>query len=569
LQARDSAQHRDLIASVRRVRNSVHGFLARFDPNDDPGADRLTPTVLLVFLAALSMSIWMWLRWKYQPMQDLGHHVALAAIVADYGRAHSLYTALYDPIDPIAANSLMYEVAGHLGRFIGVTAAVRACVVFYLVGFPLATLYALRVFGRSAWGAVLAVPMSYNMVFVAGFVNMLVAVPFMILSVALFYRALDLPNWKRTLSAAVAITLLFLAHAHLFLWTGFLLFLTTLALLLGETTRSGVSPRNRLHAVAIRAAVALSAVTPALVFLWLWYRRTFEDPQAIAHPEGATAGWHDHFGATFRTVRGAMDTLSASFDLFGSQNTAGFDDLRWLFLAIAVGVALTRLHRYRRPPVFELAFGLTAVSYFMLPTGLKSHDIVAERQVSVALWLLPAMASPVPAHVSRLGRWVAIALILAIAALMLRSWYGNLVHFEETEAIGLDWVMKGAPPRLRLHYVKLDTSSAYFAWSPFAHVEKIYMGDALGQTPDTSGILSTSAILYKKGVEIHRIGDHSPDWPNNTEIWQNFDLVLTRRWRPTRAQKDVAERRGKLLRKMGDWELWTSNEATPIESVPH
>jgi hypothetical protein len=560
---------RDVVARVARFRNSVLAFLARFDPNDDPGADRLTPIALLVLVGALSASTWMWLRWKYQPMQDLGHHVALSAIVADYGRPHSLYTALYDPIDPIAANSLMYEVAGHLGRLIGVTSAVRACVFFYLVGFPLATLYALRIFGRSAWGAVLAVPASYNMVFVAGFANMLFAVPFMILSIALFYRAVDEPTWKRTLGVAITVTLLFLAHAHVFLWTGFLLFLMTLAFLLGEWVRPGVTLRSRVRATLLRVAVAVSAVAPALFFLGLWYRRTFAEPGAYGHPEGAAAGWQDHFGATYRTVHAAMDTLSACFDLFGGQNTSGFDDLPWLFLAVAVGAALARMHRYRRPPVFELAFGLTAVSYFILPTGLKSHDVVAERQVSVALWLLPAMASPVPAHASRIGRWLTIALILSICALMFHSWHQNLVHFEETEAAGLDWVMKGAPPRQRLHYVKLDMASAYFAWNPFAHIEKIYMGDALGQTADTSGILSTSAILYKKGVEIHRVTDHSPDWPNNMEIWQNFDLVLTRRWHPTPAQEEAAERHGRRLQKMGDWELWQSNEATPIESSPH
>ena len=559
---------RDLIAAILRIRSAVLHFLARLDPNDDPDSDRLTPIALLVLFAALGMSSWMWLRWKYQPMQDFGHHVALAAIVADYGRPHSLYTALYDPIDPIAANSLLYEVAGHLGRLIGVTTAVRACVLFYLVAFPLTTLYALRVFGRSAWGAVLAVSASYNMVFVAGFANMLFAVPFMILSIVLFYRALEVPTWKGTLGAAITVTLLFLAHAHMFLWTGFLLFLMALGFLARELVRSGVSLRNRALAVAVRAAAALGAVTPALVLLALWYRRTFEEQQAYGHPEGATAGWHDHFGAVFRGVRVAMDTLSASFELFGGHNTADFDDLPWLFLAVVVGAALTRMHRYRRPPVLELAFGLTAVSYFVLPKGLKSHDVVAERQVSFALWLLPAMVSPVPAHVSRIGRWVAIALILLISARMLRSWHQNLVRFENNEAMGLEWVMKAAPPRQRLHYVKLDRNSAYFAWQPFVHVEKIYMGDGLGQTPDTSGLLSTSAILYKKGVEIHRIGNHSPDWPNNMEIWQNFNLVLTRRWYPTPEQKEAAERHGERLRKMGDWELWRSKEATPIESAP-
>jgi hypothetical protein len=69
-------------------------------------------------------------------------------------------------------------------------------------------------------------------------------------------------------------------------------------------------------------------------------------------------------------------------------------------------------------------------------------------------------------------------------------------------------------------------------------------------------------------VEIHLITDHSQNWHDNMEIWQNFDLVLTRRWHPTRVQIEAAKRHGSLLRQMGEWELWRSNEATSIEAAP-
>jgi len=564
LTERGKQRARAWMTGIRHARSAVLDFLARIDPNDDPEADRVTPAALVTLAAALGLSAWMLLRWKYQPMQDLGHHVAISAIVADYGRPHSLYTALYDPIDPIAANSLLYEVAGHLGRLIGVTVAVRVCILFYLIGFPLATLYALRVFGRSAWGAVVAVPVSYNMVYVAGFANMLFAVPFMILSIALFYRALDQPTWKRALGSAITVTLLFLAHAHMFLWTGFLLFLTTLFFLGREAGRPKVALRHRALAVAIRAAAAASAVTPALLLFGIWYLRTFEEKPG----EGNTAGWHDHFGASFMGIRISLERLSACLDLFGGTLDVGFDDLLYLALAVVVCVALSRLHRYRKPPLLEIAFGLTALSYFVLPSGLQGHDVLSQRQVAASLWFLPALVSPVPAQASRAARFVAIALILFVSARMLHTWHRALVQFETTEVQGLEWVMQAAPPRQRLHYVKLDSYSAYFAWLPLAHVEKIYMGDGLGHSADTSGILSTSAIRYKKGVEIHRVMDHSQDWPSNMEIWKNFDLVLTRRWHPTAAQQALAERRGELLRKMGDWELWRSKEATPIEADP-
>ncbi len=557
----------EFVARTLHARRVVLEFLARHDPNDDPDADRLTPLPLLAFAIALGISAWMFLRWKYQPMQDFGHHVALAAVVSDYGRPQSLYTSLYSPMDPLGANSLMPQVAGHLGRLIGVTNADRVCILLaYIVGLPLATLYAVRAFGRSPWAAVLAVPLSYNMIYVAGFGNLLFAAPIGILAIVFFYRALEAPTRRRAVGVAITLTLLFLAHVHLFLWIGFLLFLMTLVDLVRELSRSGASPKERARAVGVRVAMAFCAVLPSILIVARWYWRAFEEHQRFGHPEGATAGWKDHFGATFLGVRGALDILGPVLQLFeGKGNTDGFNDLLWLFVAVAVCAALSRMHRYRRPPVLELAFGLTALSYFVLPDSLKGHEIVTHRQVPIAQWLLPAMVSPVPAQVSRMARWVAIGLILFVTTRMLLTWHENLVKFETQEVAGLDWVMEGAPPRLRIQYVKLDVASAYFHWLPFAHVEKIYMGDGLGSSADTPGLLATSPIHFRPGLDVHYITRHSPDWPNDLEIWRNYDLVLTRRWHPTPALKAAAERHGELLRKKGDWELWRSREAIPIE----
>src|ERR1039457_4017261 len=136
-------------ARVGEIANAIERALAKIDPNDDPEAEPLA------LAAALSWSVWMFWHWKFQPMQDLGHHIGLSAIVADYNSKNSLYPALYDPPDPLNANSLLYFVAGYLGRLriIGVTNCVRLCMVGYLAGVPLANLYALRVFGRSPWAA--------------------------------------------------------------------------------------------------------------------------------------------------------------------------------------------------------------------------------------------------------------------------------------------------------------------------------------------------------------------------------------------------------------------------------
>jgi len=86
LAARVRRDVHDLIARIRLTRTAALDVLDRLDPNDDPGADRLTLSALVALIVALGLSAGMWLRWKYPPMQDFGHHVALAAVVADYVR---------------------------------------------------------------------------------------------------------------------------------------------------------------------------------------------------------------------------------------------------------------------------------------------------------------------------------------------------------------------------------------------------------------------------------------------------------------------------------------------------
>ena len=534
--------------------------LVRFDPNTDETADPLSAISVFCLFVTIAFSVWMFLRWKYQPMQDLGHHVALSAVVADYGKPESLYTRLYEPIDPLAANSLLYQLAGNLGRLVGVTRAVRLFMVLYLAGVPLANAYALRVFGRNVWGAVVAVPLTYNMVFVAGFANMLFAAPLMVMAIPLLHLAIKLRSWRRALVAALTILLLFMGHAHLFMWTGFMLFLLTFGHVVYGFTQGPGFKKRIVHA-AKSAGIAFLCVVPTLLFFARWYSRTFGEGRAQGNVMNSTSGIENHFGAVFRGPHELFATLVDTFELtIGDRDVQGV-----LLLGLLAGImfAISRLSRLRQPPVLELVFVITMMSYFVLPDGLSGHDVLAQRQPSIAFWFVPALFTPVAMRVSRLLRFVSVVGIGAVTVFMLSSWYDNLVLFQKNEVAGLEQVMSKAPPRQRLHYVKLDPGSRYFSWRPFWHIEKIYMGDKLGQTADTPGILSTSSIRYRTGVDIHRIGNHSPDWPNDAEIWKNFELVLVRSWHPSTEQRVAAERHGVLLQRSGAWELWKSNEATP------
>jgi hypothetical protein len=543
-------------AYITMARSLAAKALARIDPNDDEDAEPLGLVPLITLGVALTYSLWMFWHWKFQPMQDLGHHVGLSAVVADFGRPGSLYPALYEKPDPLNANSLLYFFAGYLGKMIGVSNAVRVGMSFYLAGVPLANLYALRVFGRSPWGAVLTVPLAYNMNFVGGFANLLFAAPFMVLTMPVFYRTLVAPTWKRIVASAFLFVAVFLSHAHAFLWVGVLSFTLTLAFFVLALVTRGLSIKERLRAGAKVAGAALVSVIPAMLLFYRWYQWSFGKGKAEGSVQTLTSGFDNHFGAAFKTPAALFtDLWNYALKIFVDET-----DLILVYkigILIMVAVAFSRLHKWRRPVVMEMAFTLTVASYFFMPEAIDSNPVVGSRQIGVALWFIGAMVSPVPASVSRLARWIVIAGILYCTREYLRAWHDHMVTFENTEANGIEYVLDQTPYRQRMHYVKVSSDfSKVFTWKPNWHVEKFYMADRFGQVPDNPAIVSTSSIRYKAGVDPHRITYHGPDWASWADLWSYHELVLVHGWEPTDKQLEEAKSHAVRIRKEGSWELW-------------
>jgi|GEM_PF-3329997 len=543
------------VAYVALAHAGIRRGLARIDPNDDPEAEPLTLAPLVALAIAIGYSAVMFWRWRLQPMQDLGHHIALSAVVADYHNPRSIYPALYEPFDPTYANTLLYAVAGYSGRLVGVVTAVRACVVFYLAGVPLANLYALRVFGRSPWAAVLSVPLTYNMNYVAGFANILFAAPFMVLTLPVFYRALHAPSWRRVLAAAIVFVLVFLAHAHSFLWIGALTAAMAVAAMASAAFGKARRPRDRIVRPLRKAGVALACVAPSLLLFARWYSRTFGAGRASGGVTEVTGTWDDHYGAAFKTLSRSLHDIGA----YTLKTVWTEDDMFaaiMLAFLLTLAIAIHRLQRSNRPPVMECAFALTFLSYFYLPESIAGQDVIASRQVPIALWFVATFASPVRRDVSRWGRWLVIGGILALTWSDLRTWYQLVAVFEAEDTKDILCALDAAPPRLALHYVKLlPNTSKVFSWKPTWHVDKLYMGDRFGETPDNPALNSTSPIRFREGVDFHRIQYHPSNWYQLKEIWDNFELVLVHGATPVEHLKDAKEHAARL-RKCGDWELW-------------
>ncbi len=532
--------------------------LARFDPNDDPDAEPLTVLPLVLFFTALCFSTWTFLRWKYQPMQDFGHHIALAAVVADYNHPGSLYPALYEAPDPLLANTLMYTIAGYMGRVIGVTLACRLCIAFYIAGVPLANLYALRVFGRSAWPALVSVPLVYNMSFVAGFANYLFAAPFMVAQIPLFHRAISGRGWRWTAASALLFVLIFLAHAQVFLWTGFICAAMTLAAIAFRLLRVAGARARAMQSLRI-AGRALATVAPSGLLFLRWYAYAFGEGRDAGGVSNATGSLGSGLGAFYHTPAGLF-RLIGDYALRIFQDEQDIKLLSWLAIAVLCALVFARWARWRRPPVLEAVFAITVASYFFLPESITGQEVIGTRQLGASLWFVAALLVPIPSATSRMARFVVIGATVLWTWSALKSYYEHLSAFEAEGGRDLHCALDDLPPRLRMHHVKLDSSMGkIFLWKSYWHGENYYMGDAFGQAADNPAINSTSPIRYKSGVDYHRITVHPPSWFRMEELWKNFDLVLVRGWNPSAADYQEAARHGTRIRKCGAFEVWRTH----------
>ncbi len=563
-----SAKAQKLWKKIRQI--EWKKFVKAIDPNDDPTAEPVSPFALLTLAIFAGISLSMYLRWRIQPQQDTGLHVAFAAVFADYGKAGSIYPAIYKPLDVLSANSFLYTVAGGLGKIINPVWAFRLTIgLGYHLGLPIANYYALRVFGRSAWGAVISVPFVYNLAYVYGFMSFLFAGPLAVLAVPLMYRLLVNPTRWRILAVAIVTTCLFLTHFHIYMWMGIILATMSIVAIVVASARLVLGrPTAKPWLIA---AAALGAVTPSLLLTVRWMVRLnkppAEDEYILATMKPAASLW-PAFKAGVKLPSTSMEHIQAYLRLTIS------DGDHWFFIcafALAIAcVGLSRLHKWKRPPVLEIVCAVSLLSYFVLPEDFASQQVIASRQIGFGLWFASAFFTPVPLRVSWLGRTTVITVMILITARMLSNWYVHLVKFQRDEARGFDQVMAAAPPQLKIHYVGIDPDSKYFTWHTFWHVDNWYMLEKRGQCNANAAYVGSMPIRYRKEAKpyhaTHVLEARNNAWSGITDIWDNFDLVLVHKWRPSAKDLENANQYGVRLAKAGDWELWRSKRregATP------
>jgi hypothetical protein len=443
----------DFIGRLRRVQ------LRALDPSIDPLDGPVSKVALVLFAVGICINLAFFLGCRAQPMMDFFMHASYVRYVAECGRADSPYAGIFQPPDLLAANTLFYSVGGALAKVFNALAVARFLVgAMYVVGYPLVMLYSLRTFGLSAWGAVLANALVFERFYVSGFATELIGFPMALLAITLFYRLLRRATVRRAALLAVLLALLFLAHSFIFLWTGGVLALMSIV-------AAPFVLREGMRSFGRTAGCVVLAIAPCLALCARWIL-------VSGARYGVTKAGEPN-QMTFLPAPEAFRRI-ADYVAFGKSPHEQVL-LAWLLLLIGVSLALARLERRRRPPVLELVCAATFFSYFLLPDQVRSETVVNMRQLNHAMWLTPALVSPVSARASRLARYVVISGILLYSWARTSLWHQTLAGFE-SEARGLVEVLAKAPPGKRLDFPNLGMESKYLhADRAFWHVEGYYV----------------------------------------------------------------------------------------------
>ncbi len=527
-------------------------LLRRLDP-----APRPLP-VSRVFLACFTLAVLatVWLLWanKYLPGQDIPYHAYCSRVWQDGGVPGSPY-ALYEPRHPLEANTLLFSVTALLGVFGNVFTAYRIVCGYYLIGLPLACLYALRAFGRSPWGSLVAFPLCYTEVFAAGYANMSFAAPTFVVALVEYRRFVLAPTWRRGVVVALLFVAVFLSHAQVYLWLGALVLLYSLVVLVIRTLRvASGGPGGDVRGLVVTVGGALAVAAPSIVVFARWYARGYGAGSSVGG-----AGNHVSFTKAMSYLPFAQKFMAGSVQAFDA--TPDPYETAWLLGVLAVlvfSLALGRAERDRTAPLPEIAVMLSALSYFVLPDEVAGQ-LVGVRHLYFAFWLLPIAIVPVSFRVSKVRSVAVIAALLFWTVGRMTMLGDHLRKFTREEMAGFDKIVAAAPrtPGLRVAYAAMNARSPNWLTSPTYHAYAFLDAQRSYDGPlEFSDRNSIAAVRYTDGPPLpvkHLYGNEN--WPADPQIWQ-YDLVLVNRWAPTGAQRATAEQHGSLVASAGNWQLW-------------
>lgn len=540
---------------------SVLGRLKRLDPCRDPEAERVSLAFLLTFALASLCSVLILFCYTYEPGRDVGFHASCVRILSERSNPASVFHDRYMGLDVLEPNTLLYAVALPIAKFVDPYTAFRLVRLEYFLGLPLATLFALRRLGRSPWPAILVFPMEYAQAYAAGFVNFSFAAPFLVLGVLAYWLFTERATVVRGIAVAACCVLVFLSHAHVYLWLGILLVPITFYGLARDLGDPVLDVRARFAAAGRRVLYAAACALPSLLLFARWYAK-FYGPHRV-HADVAAAASGAGFGAHWLPLEQKMWETQ-----WGTRVTKHLHEPAWLVataVLVLVALVLAQRERRRSPPVFELCAIFTVASYYFLPDDLSGQQI-ARRSWDMAAWFVPFLVTPVMPRVSRWARGVVIAGILALSFGRLRDIQAAVRRFNVDELKGFNAMIAAAPHEdLSVAWAVNNMDSPNVIWLPWAQWHEMFAARTGLEAPlYVTDKDSNAPVRYRVGPPAPpTLMIDEPNWGAHPGLWDHYDLVLVKSWRPDAAQLALVREHATLLAESHEWQLWRRIGAAP------
>jgi hypothetical protein len=367
---------------------------------------RLAPWKLAVLLGGWA-AFTAWCVSGFPPGMDLPAHAAQSQTIAELLRGNAEVARYYEAQFPLGYGLPIWLFLPVALVTNGAVAA-RAAVWTALMLFPVAHLVLARALRRPEWTVVLGLPLAFNLSYWLGFLSSFFALPFVLLSLALYVRALGSPGraWAWAVGLALASTATMLSHLVPF---G--------ALCVGVGALALASPPRR-RAVGLAAA----GLAPALVLCAARVvdLATRTVTQGARLPTVYDAGSHFHWLTKHYRPEGRLAAVGAM---------------------VLTGVFVVAYVRYwrgepRGPWVLFLAL---AAFFLAMPKTLSGVWLIHPR-----LAVLAGFASLVLVDPSRLARPIrGVLLLLSLASL------GETAGFHwrfKRELAGLEELVARPPP---------------------------------------------------------------------------------------------------------------------------
>jgi hypothetical protein len=449
----------------------------------------------------------------------------------------------------------MYFVSGMLGRIMEPTAALQLVFVSsYFIGVPVIIAWILTEERRSPWGAIASFPLMYVRTWSFGFLKYDMSAPFFLLTIYSFVRLFreDRITWKSVAFYAVSVWCLYTSHTQAYAFAGFILGVLWFGFFLHRLTFV-LRPATPEHQTGFdffrRTVYGLAASLPSIYAYTLW----FKDTQTRLGNLADTTGLKDYM------LTGTEEKLRVMMLLLAlTKDPNEWDQVVLLFVVVGFCAVVRRFGSNDRSPIPEAIFAITFVSQFILP-GTVHGQMIGQRHMDASLWLLPLVITPALWKKNKLAFLAGTLALLYYSKTRLEFLWVKLEALNKVDLAGLDTVVQFAPEGpYRITQVTFGEHStphwqAYTLDQQFAYVAARKGYDA----PIYDTRIRAMEVRYKDAPPSPpTLVFNDYYWWKRSDIWQNFDLVLTYKFAPARETRIEMDDYTSSVGRAGDWELW-------------